>query len=311
MREQLGERGRTDPALADRLVPVPGRAALVLGVVRVDQLQPVRSRRSPPARPGWPSCRPGWPGRARPPRRGRCRSRRPATGGGRPPPGTARGPAPSRPDCARHRRSARPAAGAAAAAAAPSSSGSSASRTWCSALSSWDRRRPSCRRGTPPPLAPIAAPRRSACASVCTDRSTVAPVGEPRFTSSDAWMYAGRPRSPQPSRNARVLRRVAGGQRPAARVRRRTPARPRSRPRRRTAGPPWPARPTFSCANRPAGRVAAAASEALDDHFALRGHRGVLARVLGPDDRGRVEVDADPQAQRLQRLPGLLAAACR
>ena len=33
-----------------------------------------------------------------------------------------------------------------------------------------------------------AAPARSPWARVATDRSTVAAVGEPRFTSSDAWM---------------------------------------------------------------------------------------------------------------------------
>jgi len=39
-----------------------------------------------------------------------------------------------------------------------------------------------------PCAAPMILPRRSACSSVATDRSTVAAVGEPRFTSNDAWM---------------------------------------------------------------------------------------------------------------------------
>ena len=79
--------------------------------------------------------------------------------------------------------------------------------------------RPSCRRGRPPPRAPIAAPRRSACASVATDRSTVAggrraEVDQQRGVDVHRRRRARRSRR----RNSVVLRRVAGRQRPAARV---------------------------------------------------------------------------------------------
>ena len=80
--EQLGERPprRSGPA---PIVSCRSRVEphVVLRVVGVDQLQAVPGRPWRPARPGSRSCRRGWPGRGRPPRRGRCRSRRPATGG--------------------------------------------------------------------------------------------------------------------------------------------------------------------------------------------------------------------------------------
>ena len=43
--EELGERLGADPAGSDVLVPVLGRAAAVLGVVGVDQLEPLRAGR--------------------------------------------------------------------------------------------------------------------------------------------------------------------------------------------------------------------------------------------------------------------------
>ena len=50
------------------------------------------------------------------------------------------------------------------------------------------------------------------------DCSTVASVGEPTLTRNGVWMNDGTPRSAQPAVNSGVLRRVAGGQLPAARV---------------------------------------------------------------------------------------------
>ena len=203
---------------ADRLVAVAGGAALVLGVVGVDQHAAGPGRPWRPARPASPSCRPGWPGRARPPRRGRCRSRRPATGGPRRPPGRGRGPAPS---TARLRPP--PALGSTSSLGRPRGGGVVEQRQQRLAqlvqrLGRRARRRPRCPRGRPPRSRRSPRPARSAWASVATERSTVSSVGEPRFTSSDAWMYAGSAALADAVAEQRVLLRVARRQRPAARV---------------------------------------------------------------------------------------------
>ena len=218
VREQLGEGGLADAALADVLVPVAGRAARVLRVVGVDQPQPVRADRGRPARPGSPSCRPARPGRGRPPRRGRCRSRRPSHGW----PSTASryGPRSSTRD---GQDRPPPALGSTSSLGPPA-------------------RRPS-RAAAAAPRGPVASPSRRAPASTelpawnttaaradrlargaarapasATDRSTVAGVGEPRLTSSDGVDVRGDAPLGAAVAEQRVLRRVAVGQRPAARV---------------------------------------------------------------------------------------------
>ena len=101
-----------DRARADRRVPVALRAAPVQRVVGVHQPEPARADGRRPARRGSPSSRPARPGRARPPRRGRCRSRRRPAGGPPARPGRGRGPRRWRRATCRRRRSARSAAAA-------------------------------------------------------------------------------------------------------------------------------------------------------------------------------------------------------
>ena len=100
----------------------------------------------------------------------------------------ARGPAPSTPGCGRRPRSARPAASGRPCGGRPVEQRQQrlaelvhrlvVVRRVDRAAGVEDHRRS--------PRSPRRA--RSACASVSTERSTVSSVGEPRFTSSDAWM---------------------------------------------------------------------------------------------------------------------------
>ncbi len=222
---------------------------------------PARSR---PARPcdqrvQVASCRPASPGRGRPPTRGRCRSTPRATvavdrlevalevlhPGGEAAPAAGAG-LHEQPGPAARRPTRRAAAGAPRAPGAAPSAGV--------------RRSPPSRRGRPPPPRRVAARAQGRARAPAADWSTVAPVGEPRFTSSGAWMKTGTTALSASGGEGLVLGGVAVGPGPTPEGWRRRPAPRRRRPRPHRAVRYGPARRPPARALR-SGRAASPALE--------------------------------------------------